>query len=427
MSTNNDKNQFASSEKITIGLFGFGVVGKGLFDVLQSSPAFQASIKRICIKQADKEREIPKHHFTADADELLNDEEINVIVELIDDADAAYQLVKAALKKGKCVVSANKKMIATHFEELMHLQQKHHAAFLYEGACCASIPIIRNLEEYYDNDFLSSVKGIVNGSTNYILTRIFEDGLSFNDALLQAQQLGFAESDPSLDIEGHDAANKLSILLAHAFGQISTPSGFLYHGIQSIKKTDALFAQEKNLKIKLLATAQKINNQQLAAFVFPQFVEGDDDLYNVSNEFNGLVTESSFADKQFFKGKGAGAFPTAAAVLSDISALRYGYKYEYKKCNQQHQLKLTNDYFLRVFVSADDADKIAREEFEWMEDKPIISGNGPIEGLIHATRLQHNLWWKQQGVSLILHQQPIVKHVDLAEAASKQETQFELA
>jgi homoserine dehydrogenase len=427
MSTNNDKNQFASSEKITIGLFGFGVVGKGLFDVLQYSPAFQASIKRICIKHADKEREIPKKYFTDDADELLKDEEINVIVELIDDADAAYQLVKAALQQGKCVVSANKKMIAKHFEELMHLQQKHHAAFLYEGACCASIPIIRNLEEYYDNDFLSSVKGIVNGSTNYILTRIFEDGLSFNDALLRAQQLGFAESDPSLDIEGHDAANKLSILLAHAFGQISTPSGFLYHGIQSIKKTDAIFAQEKNLKIKLLATAQKINNLQLAAFVFPQFVEGDDDLYNVSNEFNGLVTESSFADKQFFKGKGAGAFPTAAAVLSDISALRYGYKYEYKKCNQPQQLELTNDYFLRVFVSADDADKIVREEFEWMEDKPIISGNGPIEGLIHATKLQQHQWWKQQGVSLILHQQPIVSHADLAEAASKQETQYQLA
>lgn len=427
MATNNDKNTFATSEKITIGLFGFGVVGKGLFDVLQSSPAFQASIKRICIKHADKKREIPKQYFTADADELLDDEEINVIVELIDDADAAYQIVKAALQKGKCVVSANKKMIAAHFEELVHLQQKHHAAFLYEGACCASIPIIRNLEEYYDNDFLSSVKGIVNGSTNYILTRIFEDGLSFNDALLRAQQLGFAESDPSLDIEGHDAANKLSILLAHAFGQISTPSGFLYHGIQSIKKTDAIFAQEKNLKIKLLGTAQKINNLQLAAFVFPQFVEDDDDLYNVSNEFNGLVTESSFADKQFFKGKGAGAFPTAAAVLSDISALRYGYKYEYKKCNQQQQLELTNDYFLKVFVSADDADKIAKEEFEWLEDKPIISGKGPIEGLIHAARLQQNQWWKQQGVSLILHQQPIVSHADLAEAASKTETLYELA
>lgn len=411
MSTINNQPTLPVSKKLTLGLFGFGVVGKGLYDVLQSTPALQASIKKICIKNAGKQRAIPPEHFTTSAAALLDDEEINVIIELIDDADAAYEIVKTALQKGKAVVSANKKMIAAHLEELLHLQHEYKTAFLYEGSCCASIPIIRNLEEYYDNDLLSSVKGIVNGSTNYILTKIFEDGLSFKDALLEAQQLGFAESNPSLDIEGHDAANKLTILLAHAFGNIASPQDFIYNGITAIKKTDAELAQQKHLKIKLIATAQKINDTQLAAFVLPQFVEASDDLSNVSNEFNGLITESSFADKHFFKGKGAGAYPTAAAVLSDIAALRYDYKYEYKKYLQPNKLTLTNDYFLKIFVSADDIEKIEKDQFEWIEEWHNEANNNWIVGIIHAIKLQENDWWKQPGVSLILHQNPIVNNV----------------
>ena len=400
------------SKKLTLGLFGFGVVGKGLYDVLQSTPALQASIKKICIKNIEKKRAIPQEHFTTIADDLLNDENINVIVELIDDADAAFDIVKKAMQKGKSVVSANKKMIAAHFEELLYLQHEYEVAFLYEGSCCASIPIIRNLEEYYDNDLLSSVKGIVNGSTNYILTKIFEDGLSFKDALLQAQQLGFAESDPALDIEGHDAANKLSILLAHAFGNIAGPAQFICNGITAINQSDANVARQKNLKIKLVATAQKINDNQLAAFVLPQFVDAQDELANVSNEFNGLITESSFADKHFFKGKGAGAYPTAAAVLSDIAALRYNYKYEYKKYLQQNKLLLTNNYYLKVFVSADNISKIEKSQFEWIEELHNDLNHTWIIGVIHAEKLEQHTWWKAPGVSLILCPKPLIENID---------------
>lgn len=412
MSLNIKHPALPESKQLTLGVFGFGVVGKGLYDVLRSTPALQASIKKICIKNPGKKRAISPDHFTTSAEELLNDDDINVIVELIDDAEAAYSIVKTALQNGKSVVSANKKMIAAHFEELLHLQHQYGAAFLYEGACCASIPIIRNLEEYYDNDLLSSVKGIVNGSTNYILTKIFEDGLSFKEALLQAQQLGFAESNPALDIEGHDAANKLSILLAHAFGSITPPSEIIYSGITAIKESDAALARQKQLKIKLVATAQKLNDSQLAAFVLPQFVDEHDDLSNVSNEFNGLVTESSFADKHFFKGKGAGAYPTAAAVLSDIAALRYNYKYEYKKYLQQNKLELTNDYYLKVFVSADQIEKIEREHFEWIEEWHNESNNSWIVGIIKAAALQESTWWKKPGVSLVLNQKPIVQNVE---------------
>src|SRR6185503_14860924 len=181
-------------KKLTIGLFGFGVVGEGLYKVLQQTPSLKANIKRICIKDERKKRNAPASLFTTKKEELLNDNEINVIVEVIDDADAAFSIVSTALQNGKDVVSASKKMIAEHLPELLGLQQQTGRSFLYEAAACASIPVIRNLEEYYDNDLLHSIKGIVNGSTNYILTKMFEDKLEFKQALLQAQQLGFAES-----------------------------------------------------------------------------------------------------------------------------------------------------------------------------------------------------------------------------------------
>lgn len=397
---NQTNNQ--STKVLTIGLVGFGVVGKGLYDVLKSTPALDAQIKRICIKDPNKPRSVDKSIFTTDVNELLEDESICVIAELIDDADAAYEIVKAALQKGKSVVSANKKMIAAHFEELLHLQQKHGAAFLYEASCCAGIPIIRNLEEYYDNDLLTQVKGIINGSTNFILTKIAEEGLPFAEALKKAQELGFAESNPSLDIEGHDAANKLVILAAHAFGTIAKQSEILYTGITSVKKEDAVYAKEKGSSIKLVAHAKKINDHELAVFVLPQLVKADNDLFNVKNEFNALETESCFADRHFFKGRGAGAYPTAAAVLSDISALRYDYKYEYKKISRPGTLTVAKDYLLNVIISAEEQAAIEDTAFEQINEWHSEAGYVRIRGVINAAHLKQNDWWKAAGVSLIL-------------------------
>ena len=267
------KNKITGRKKLAIGLVGFGVVGKGLYDVLEATPGLHAVVKKICIKHPEKKRAVKQSLFTADFNELLNDEEINVIAELIDDAAAAFDMVKASLQKGKHVVSANKKMIAAHFEELLQLQKENNVSFLYEASCGAGIPIIRNLEEYYDNDMLSQVKGIVNGSTNFILTKMSEENLSFSDALKIAQNAGFAESDPSLDIEGHDAANKLSIITAHAFGTVTAPENILHGGINSVTKKDILFAKENNCSIKLMAHAKKINDDELIAFVLPQLIK----------------------------------------------------------------------------------------------------------------------------------------------------------
>lgn len=319
---------------LNIGLFGFGCVGFGLFEVLQSTPGLKANIKKIAIRNPGKPRQIGMEHFTTDRFEILNDPDINVVVELIDDSEAAFDIVRTAMQNGKAVVSANKKMIAEHLPELLQLQETCQVPFLYEASCCASIPIIRNLEEYYDNDLLESFEGIVNGSTNYILTQTAENGLSYADALHDAQNKGYAESDPTLDTGGFDAKYKLLILLAHAFGLVVAPNDIHNIGIDRLGDLEINYAREKNLKIKLVAQALKSADNAISAFVMPKFVKKSDKLYNVDDVYNGVITKTSFADTQFFVGKGAGAHPTASAVLSDISALSYDYRYEYKKIHQ---------------------------------------------------------------------------------------------
>lgn len=295
---------------------------------------------------------------------------------------------------------------------LLELQQQTGRSLLYEAAACASIPVIRNLEEYYDNDLLHSIRAIVNGSTNFILTRIFEDGLDFKQALLLAQQSGFAESNPVLDVDGYDALNKWTFLLTHAYGILAAPDDILFSGIGNIHSTDAAVAAGKKQEIRLVAQAQKLKNGKVAAFILPQFLPQQDHLAFVKNEYNGVEIESGFADKQFFYGKGAGSFPTASAVLSDISALRYGYRYEYKKRFHHQPHELTDDFFLRVYISFDDIAFIPREEFEWVEEWHAQEERKYLVGVIAYTKLKQGSWWKENNNSLILSASPLIEETE---------------
>lgn len=337
------------SKKLKIGLFGFGVVGQGLHDIIRGQN-LNLEVVKIAIKNPEKKRSLDAHLFTTSHDEILENPEINTIVELIDDAEAAFKIVKKALSNGKNVVSANKKMIASHLEELVKLQADNGTSLLYEGAVCGSIPIIRNLEEYYDNELLHGISGIFNGSSNYILSKIFNEGLAYETALKQAQDLGFAETDPILDVGGYDPKFKLTIATAHAYGLFINPDKILNVGIQNISDADIQYAREKNFKIKLVPTARKISTKQVVTYVLPKFVKSDDFLYNVENEYNGVTVQAAFADKQFFFGKGAGGHPTGAAVLSDIAALRYDYRYEYKKYHQKNGLIHTDKVSIEVYL-----------------------------------------------------------------------------
>ena len=406
-------------KQLTIGLFGFGVVGEGLYKVLQQTPSLKATIKKVCIKDPGKKREAPAELFTTDRQVILQDPDINVVVEVINESGPAFEIVSTALRSGKSVVSASKKMIAEHLPELLQLQKETGSSFLYESAACASIPVIRNLEEYYDNDLLHSIKAIVNGSTNFILTKMFEEKLDFHEALLLAQQLGFAESDPSLDVEGYDAANKWTFLLTHAYGIVVETGNLVFSGIQHIQAGDAVVAREKHYDIKLVAQAKKLENGKVAAFVLPQFIRHDEPLSFVRNEYNGVVIESGFADKQFFYGKGAGSFPTASAVLSDLSALRYQYKYEYKKLYHHTPHELTDDFYLRVYISFDDWKYVPRDRFEWIEEWHAETDRKYLIGVIHFREIAQNGWWKENGTSLLLTPDRVIEDVAIRKLKKK--------
>ncbi len=377
-------------KQLTIGLFGFGCVGTGLYEVLNRTTLLQASIKHIVIKDLSKKRIIDSNYFSTDADRILNDEEINVVVELINDSEAAYEIVTRALRSGKHVVSANKKLIAYYLDELVSLAKENNVSFLYEASVGGSIPIIRNLEEYYNNDSLSNINGIVNGTTNYILTKTGE-GESFDDALKNAQDLGFAELDPTSDVDGFDAKYKLVLLLKHAFGFTAKQDEVWNYGIRQLKDWDAVYAREKGLKIKLLAFGTRINNQVIG-FVAPHLIPNNHFAFNVENEFNAVVVEALFSDKQLFLGKGAGSHPTASAVLSDISALQFDYAYEYKKSKTEEVLNFENNFSLKIYLSATTQEKL--DQIEFIETLETYSGQSHSYkiGFISSKELQKQNW-----------------------------------
>ncbi|WP_140939602.1 homoserine dehydrogenase [Sphingobacterium lumbrici] len=374
-------------KKLTIGMFGFGVVGQGLYDIIKTKN-LNLEIKKFVIKNADKKRTLPAELFTTDANTILDDPEINTVVELIDDADAAFELTVRALRSGKNVVSANKKMIASHLEELTEIQQETGTSLLYEGAVCGSIPIIRNLEEYYDNELLHSISGIFNGSSNYILSKIFNENQSYDDALKKAQELGFAETDPTLDVGGYDPKYKLAIVASHAYGIYINPEKILNLGIDKLGNADIRYAREKNYKIKLIPLAKEINPKEVVLYVLPKFLTKESILYNVENENNGVLVKAAFADEQFFYGKGAGGHPTGSAVLSDITALRYDYRYEYKKHLDAQQIEYTTNYELKVYLRYEDEDILENIMFNsiserfYGEDAKYVIGHINLQEII---------------------------------------------
>ncbi len=380
------------SKKLTIGMFGFGVVGQGLYDIIKTKK-LNLEIKKFVIKNASKTRSLPAELFSTDANDILNDPEINTVVELIDDADAAFEITKKALSSGKNVVSANKKMIATHLQELTALQQQHGTSLLYEGAVCGSIPIIRNLEEYYDNELLHSVSGIFNGSSNYILSKIFNENQSYDAALKKAQELGFAETDPILDVGGYDPKFKLTIVASHAYGLFVNPDQILNLGIDKLENADIRYAKEKNLKIKLIPLAKEVSNSEVVLYVLPKFISKDSILFNVENENNGVLVKAAFADEQFFFGKGAGGHPTGSAVLSDITALRYDYRYEYKKHLDAQELRYTTNVDIKVYFRYTDENILENIEFKniserfYGEDYKYVIGHINLQEIIDKREL----------------------------------------
>lgn len=377
------------NKQINIGLFGFGTVGKGLYDVLKKIQPENVSIVKVCVRNVAKHSaEAPELEFTSNADDIFTDSRINFIVELIDDAEAAYGIVKRALQAKIPVVSGNKKMLARHIQEMIQLQRDNDTALLYDASACGSIPVIRNLEEYYDNDLLISVKGILNGSSNFILSKIFNEGMNYAEALKLAQDLGFAESDPTLDIGGWDSLFKLIIITIHAFGVYVEPEQIFTFGIGNMNEHDIQFAHEKRRRVKLVGWAEKVDENKLVLSVMPHLLSKQKYIYSVEDEFNGVVIKGLFYYKQFMFGQGAGGFPTGSAVLSDITAQLYDYRYQYKKLQSQHQLHFTNDYKVRIYYRYDSPATLNLLEFSTIHESYYSDTYKYVVGDIELSQLQ---------------------------------------
>ncbi len=378
-------------KKLRVGLFGFGTVGRGLYDLLKAIPSQQVEIARVCVRDLSKNRHVTDVEFTDNPDDIFDDDRINFIVELIDDAEASWHIVRRALEHRLPVVSGNKKMLARHLPELIELQQRTGTALLYDASACGSIPVIRNLEEYYDNDLLISVKGILNGSSNFILSKIFNEGMPHGDALTLARKLGFLESDPTLDLDGWDSLYKLVILTVHAFGAYVEPERVFTFGITRMNDADIRFAREKDRRIKLVGHVEKLPDGRLMMSVMPHLLSRQKYIYSVEDEFNGVVIKGAFYYKQFMFGQGAGAKPTSSAVMSDITACLYDYRYEYKKLHGQTVPRFTNDCSLRVYMRYSDERQIERIGFEEITESYRSIDQRYVVGRVSLANLHANM------------------------------------
>ncbi|MBX0291338.1 homoserine dehydrogenase [Hymenobacter sp. HSC-4F20] len=367
-----------------IGLIGFGCVGQGLYTILEQQPASGFTVARIAVKTAGKVRPLPAGRFELDAGALLADDSLDVLVEVIDDPEAAFQLVAEALRRGRRVVTANKAMLACHLPELVRLQREGRGTLLYEAAVCGSIPVIRTLDAYFGGEPLRQLTGILNGSSNYVLTRMGEAGSEYSPALTEAQSQGFAETDPALDMAAFDPRSKAVLLAAHAYGTFLRPEQVLNLGIEGITAVDIAFAASQGQKIKVVAGLQRLPDGRVTALVTPQLVGPESPLYTVDHEFNGVVIEADFAGEQFLRGRGAGGHPTGSAVLADLAALRQGFAYQYPKTAEAPAY--ASDLEVEIYLRTDEDRLIDLLDFseisEEADEDEYVVGYVALENLI---------------------------------------------
>jgi homoserine dehydrogenase len=313
-------------EKVGLGILGMGTVASGLINIIginnskiTGSLNKELVINKVLVKSLDKKRDVnlPQEVYTTDAFDVINHKDSQIIVELIGGINPAYEYIKAALKNKKHVVTANKALIATHGEELEQLANENGVNLMYEASVAGGIPIINTMTDNLCANEITDITGIINGTTNYILTQMAENSLEYEQAVKNAQALGFAEADPSSDVEGDDAAYKLSILSTIAFGQRINVNDIPKEGITKISKEDISYAKELGYNIKLLASASRRGNE-IELRVHPAFVSVNHPLSTVKNEYNAVFLKGNAVGGLMFYGKGAGSLPTGSAVLGDV-------------------------------------------------------------------------------------------------------------
>ena len=308
---------------IHIALLGFGVVGSGTAEVLtQNKALIEKKVgQEINIKYILDLREFPDSPFADrivhDFNVIANDPEVSVVAEMMGGSHPAYEFTMDCLKAGKSVVTSNKEVVANFGTELLAVAKENGVSYLFEASVGGGIPIIRPLREDLASNNVTAISGILNGTTNYILTRMDVEGASFADVLKDAQRLGYAEANPAADVEGLDAARKIVILAAMAFGKRIDPNSILCEGITGITATDSELAKEMGYTIKLIGYTTKIDGKILA-MVSPRLVSRDNPIFGVSYVNNGILVNADMVGQVMFYGPGAGKLPTASAVTGDL-------------------------------------------------------------------------------------------------------------
>lgn len=315
-------------EKIRIGLAGFGTVGAGVYknlqrngDLLRQRLGVDLEVVKIAVRDLTRPRsvEAPAALFTSQWQDLLKDPDIQIVVELMGGTGDALALIRGAIEAGKIVVTGNKALLAEHGQEIFHLARENKVPVFYEAAVAGGIPIIKSVREAFIGNRFESIHGILNGTSNYILTRMQEAGLDYASALAEAQSLGYAEADPTLDINGWDAAHKAIILASLAYGFWLSPQDILVEGIDKITAADIRFARRLGYLIKLLATIRSDAEGRIEVRVVPTLIPETHVLASVSGVFNAVWLKADVAGEALFYGRGAGQDPTASSVISDLA------------------------------------------------------------------------------------------------------------
>ena len=303
---------------------GHGVVGSGVAEILTThkQKLFSSLGEEIYVKHILDLREFPDSpladRFTKDFNDIINDIEVRVVVEVMGGLNPAYDFVKRCLKAGKSVVTSNKELVAAHGAELLAIAKEENVNFLFEASVGGGIPILRPMSQCLVANIVDEIAGILNGTTNFILTKMIEDGMQFEDALKLAQELGFAERNPAADIEGHDACRKICILASLAFGKHVYPDSVHTEGITEITLNDVKYADANDCVIKLIGKVKRLDGGMIDIIVAPMLVPNKSQLANIDYEFNGIMVRGDCTDDVVFYGKGAGQLPTASAVVADV-------------------------------------------------------------------------------------------------------------
>ena len=353
-------------KEIKVALLGAGTVGGGVYKLVERRAAempdkagAELKITKVLVKNLQKKREgIPSEVLTDDWEGIIHDPEISIVIELMGGVEPARTYILQALEAGKNVVTANKDLLAEHGQELMEAAERNHRDLCFEAAVGGGIPIIRPLKECLAGNEITEVMGIVNGTTNYILTKMTQEGWDFDDALKEAQRLGFAEADPTADVEGLDAGRKMAILASIAFHSRVTFKDVDVKGITKITAKDIQYAKEFGYTLKLLGVARN-EEGKMEVGVSPMMIPSTHQLANVNDSFNAVFVHGDAVDDAMFQGRGAGEFPTASAVVGDLISVARDMQYDccgrigcscYKNLSMKPAGEARHKYFLRLIV-----------------------------------------------------------------------------